>query len=439
MSRWGGVRRRRAGLRAAPDPPVGRGADGLRAGGPRGCRGAWRRCSRGGCTRCTCGSSTMKPRSCPPEDAAKADAVLAGTAGTLTFGKLRSAAHRLVLELDPEAAAAEGRRPAERRGAAVPGGVRERRDDRPGTALGGGAGLDAARGAAGPGPARRRGPRPPAGPARPRLPRPAPRTRHPPHPACPGPGRDAGHGRPGDTGPDGHGRPRPTAAVQRCGPGRGPANGPAGSGRGGPPGADPGPSLAALVTITIPWSTRPAGTAAPAEVDGFGLVDRTMLRTWPPRPPVIRAPGGAPPCCTPTARRRPRLRTRTASPTQHRHPGHRPGPATRARPATRHPAAGVDPPVRIQLTPITRGTCDHGQAETGYRPSRKLRHLVRARNARCTAPGCGRPAARCDLDHTIAFDQGGRTCECDLAPLAATTIAASKPRDGSSNSPNPAS
>ncbi len=38
------------------------------------------------------------------EDAAKADAVLAAAAGSLTFGKLRAAAHRLVLELDPESA-----------------------------------------------------------------------------------------------------------------------------------------------------------------------------------------------------------------------------------------------------------------------------------------------------------------------------------------------
>jgi hypothetical protein len=28
-----------------------------------------------------------------------------------------------------------------------------------------------------------------------------------------------------------------------------------------------------------------------------------------------------------------------------------------------------------------------------------------------------RPAARCDLDHTVPWDQGGPTCECDLAPL----------------------
>jgi hypothetical protein len=52
-----------------------------------------------------------------PEDAAKADAALADVAGSLTFGKLRSAAHRLVLNLDPEAA--QRRKDAGRRDAAV--------------------------------------------------------------------------------------------------------------------------------------------------------------------------------------------------------------------------------------------------------------------------------------------------------------------------------
>jgi len=38
------------------------------------------------------------------QDAAAADAELAGKAGSLTFGQLRSLAHRLVLKLDPDAA-----------------------------------------------------------------------------------------------------------------------------------------------------------------------------------------------------------------------------------------------------------------------------------------------------------------------------------------------
>jgi hypothetical protein len=73
--------------------------------------------------------------------------------------------------------------------------------------------------------------------------------------------------------------------------------------------------------------------------------------------------------------------------------------------------------LRVQMAPITRGHCDHTRAETGYQPSRALQHLIKVRNARCTAPGCGQPASRCDLDHTVAWDQGGITCECDLAPL----------------------
>ena len=83
----------------------------------------------------------------------------------------------------------------------------------------------------------------------------------------------------------------------------------------------------------------------------------------------------------------------------------------------RHPPPGLNNLTTIQLPPIARGSCDHAHAENGYRPSRKLQHLVRARSARCTAPGCGRPAARCDLDHTVPWDQGGLTCQCDLAPL----------------------
>jgi len=60
-------------------------------------------------------------------------------------------------------------------------------------------------------------------------------------------------------------------------------------------------------------------------------------------------------------------------------------------------------------------TCDHAGAEDRYAPSRKLKHLVRARTARCTAPGCGAQAVHCDLDHTLAYP-AGITCQCDLAP-----------------------
>ena len=87
-------------------------------------------------------------------------------------------------------------------------------------------------------------------------------------------------------------------------------------------------------------------------------------------------------------------------------------------PPDRHPPPGTEPSstgppgiLSTLLTPITRGPYDHAHAQAGYHPTRTLVHLVRARSATCTAPGCGRPAARCDLDHTTAWDKGGLTCE----------------------------
>ena len=53
----------------------------------------------------------------------------------------------------------------------------------------------------------------------------------------------------------------------------------------------------------------------------------------------------------------------------------------------------------------------------GYQPAPSLRHLVNIRERTCGFPGCRNPAVRCDQDHTIPHDQGGRTCECNLACL----------------------
>jgi hypothetical protein len=79
--------------------------------------------------------------------------------------------------------------------------------------------------------------------------------------------------------------------------------------------------------------------------------------------------------------------------------------------------AGLAAALKVKLEPVATGACDHAHAEDRYRPSRKLRHLVTARTTRCAAHGCSRPAAASDQDHTRPWEDGGITCECDLAPL----------------------
>ena len=70
----------------------------------------------------------------------------------------------------------------------------------------------------------------------------------------------------------------------------------------------------------------------------------------------------------------------------------------------------------VTITPLAAGTCDHRNQEPGYTLSPRLRHLIAARTVSCCAPGCRRPAARCDFDHTIAYQAGGRSCECNVRP-----------------------
>lgn len=54
---------------------------------------------------------------------------------------------------------------------------------------------------------------------------------------------------------------------------------------------------------------------------------------------------------------------------------------------------------------------------TQYRPPPSLRRLIKWRSERCMAPGCGVPAARCEIDHNIAWEHGGPTSLDNHAPL----------------------
>jgi hypothetical protein len=340
-------------------------------------------------------------------DAAKADAELAELAGTVTYGKLRAAAGKLVLKLDPDAV--RRRKEAARRVAEV----RRFREQS------GNAGLTA-----------RELPSAEVIASWQHLDQRAGQLRDAGYPGTLDELRvramldllqerdsrtslarqdDAGPGTE-DAGPGG----------EDTGPG-GAETGPGGDGTGpgtddtGPGGKDTGPSVAAQVTITVPWTAQQDGSSDPAEVDGFGLIDNTDARDL----LAAAARNAHSRWCVTFLNPDGTAAAHGCVPGRHPPPGA--APASRGSPGP-GPPTGTDlqnwlRKRRVQLTPIARGSCEHEHAETGYRPSRKLQHLIKARNARCTAPGCGRPAASCDLDHTVAWDKGGLTCECDLSPL----------------------
>ena len=72
----------------------------------------------------------------------------------------------------------------------------------------------------------------------------------------------------------------------------------------------------------------------------------------------------------------------------------------------------------IAVRRLETGDCRHLRESRSYRPPPSLRHLITIRQPACSFPGCRRPAIRCDDDHTLPYDQGGRTCECNLAPAS---------------------
>lgn len=101
-------------------------------------------------------------------------------------------------------------------------------------------------------------------------------------------------------------------------------------------------------------------------------------------------------------------------------------------------AAGFDPPVVEGVGPIpvdtARVLCGTDarwmrvltHPETGmvlsvgrerYTPPRSLQKLVRWRADTCLAPGCNQPASRCQIDHQLAWSQGGSTSLENNAPL----------------------
>jgi hypothetical protein len=154
------------------------------------------------------------------------------------------------------------------------------------------------------------------------------------------------------------------------------------------------PPLAGSVHLTLPLATLLGLSDMPGEADRLGPLDgwtaRDLARAGAAHPRaewhlIITGPDG-------------------------RAIGHGSG-------VRRRLEAGEQWTFTLSTEPITRTRCDHRNEEPGYRPSPRLRHLIEIRSSRCTFPGCRRSAHRCDHDHTVRYDDGGRTCECNLAPL----------------------
>jgi hypothetical protein len=250
---------------------------------------------------------------------------------------------------------------------------------------------------------------------------------------------------PGPTGTAGP-SPSPTATA-------GPSPGPTGT-------IGPSPGLRGTVNLTMPLATWLGVSDAPGNASGYGPLDasesRDLARALASRagnrwcltftdargrpvahgcaragPAVVRRQGerayprsqaGPPDETTADARAGPGGETCGGDPPTHRsEPSDRP-PArqsqTRSRSRSRSGSSGDQWTFTVTLLP--GDACDHAWQTPAYQPSPALRHLVEARHDTCVFPGCRRPAAQCDKDHTMPYDQGGKTCLCNLAPLCRT-------------------
>ncbi|MEO5535111.1 MAG: DUF222 domain-containing protein [Pseudolysinimonas sp.] len=71
---------------------------------------------------------------------------------------------------------------------------------------------------------------------------------------------------------------------------------------------------------------------------------------------------------------------------------------------------------RILTHPVSGTVMDVDR--TTYRPPADLKRWLALRDGTCRFPGCGRSAKHCDLDHTLAWSDGGTTSARNLAHLS---------------------
>jgi hypothetical protein len=239
-------------------------------------------------------------------------------------------------------------------------------------------------------------------------------------------GSSGGDGRPSQDGTGGSG----TGGSGTGGSGTGGSGGTDGTG-----GPGNGAGLAANVMLTAPLATLLGLAEHPGEAPALGTLDPALARdladaaaqnprtTW---------------CVTVTDEQGHAIGHGCAKPARtRRRPGHdgaagnrgptsgpsaRDGPGLTFTPADDHGpdggygtwqlrVGGRDYTVKLHPIPITE--CDHRYETAGYRPGALLRHLIEVRDGQCTQPTCVRAAQRCDFEHAVPYDKGGRTCGCN--------------------------
>ena len=183
---------------------------------------------------------------------------------------------------------------------------------------------------------------------------------------------------------------------------------------------DPGLPLTGTINLTMPLRTWLGFSDSPGEVAGFGPLSSADCRRL-----------GEGMAASPLTRWCLTVTDSHGSPVAHgcTRPGRGPpGP----------PGGGIAAwAAGVPLQRLETGGCTHQRESSCYRPPLSLQHLIRMRQQRCAFPGCGRPAARCDLDHTVAYHRGGRTCECNLAPLCRRHHAAKQAHGWRLDQPEP--
>ncbi len=162
----------------------------------------------------------------------------------------------------------------------------------------------------------------------------------------------------------------------------------------------PSPLFAGSVNLTMPLSSLLGASREPGEVAGFGPVPAADGRALADR---LAGERGSRWCLTLTGQ-------------DGRVVAHGCARARRSG-GGGDEAVGRGWELTVTVRPVAVKDCPHERESAGYQPSPTLRHVIRVRQRTCSFPGCRRPAARCDQDHTVPHDQGGRTCECNLAPL----------------------